>query len=656
MTPTIEPPTIEPPTIVARTVAPTGRVLARPPSIFRTTARLVEVRWAALALVLFLIGALLQAIGAPAAVWWTLYLACYASGGWGPAAAGIEALRRKSLDVDLLMIVAAIAAASIGQVFDGALLIVIFATSGALEAIVTQRTADSVSSLLNLAPERATRLTPGAGGATEEDVDTADLVVGDTILVRPGERIGADGVVLAGISDVDQAAMTGESVPVIRTGGDDVLSGTVNGTGALQITVTRAANDSVVSRIVALVQEASATKAKTQLFIEKVEQRYSGGVVVVTLLVFFMPLLLGDDLNAALLRAITFMIVASPCAVVLSTMPPLLAAIANAGRHGVLVKSATVMEQVGSTTVVAFDKTGTLTEGRPQVTLVEAVNAAADDDAVLRYAAAVEQFSEHPLGRAIVRAAHVRGLTVPAAGAFASTPGLGVCGTVHTHLVKVERPGTTPGQASTGTIVEVSVDGALVGRITLEDAVRPTAARTVAELRAVVGNRVHLLTGDNAQAAAHIASLTGIDTVSAGLLPAEKAAVVQGLERSGDRVLLIGDGVNDAPALAAATTGIAMGRHGSDLALETADAIVVRDELEALPPLVAISRRARRLVVTNLVIAATFIAALVTWDLTATLPLPLAVAGHEGSTVIVALNGLRLLRARAWQRTGAPTG
>ena len=655
MTPTIEPPTIAPPTIVPDTGALTGRVLAKPPSILRTTARLVEVRWAALALVLFLIGAPLQAIGAPAAVWWTLYLACYASGGWGPASAGIQALRRKTLDVDLLMIVAAIAAASIGQVFDGALLIVIFATSGALEAIVTQRTADSVSSLLNLAPERATRLTPGVGGATEDDVDTADLVVGDTILVRPGERIGADGVVLAGISDVDQAAMTGESVPVIRTGGDDVLSGTVNGTGALQIEVTRAANDSVVSRIVALVQEASATKAKSQLFIEKVEQRYSTGVVVVTLLVFFVPLLLGDELNAALLRAITFMIVASPCAVVLSTMPPLLAAIANAGRHGVLVKSATVMEQVGSTTVVAFDKTGTLTEGRPQVTLVEAVNAA-DDDAVLRYAAAVEQYSEHPLGRAIVRAAHVRGLTVPAADAFTSTPGLGVVGTVQTHLVTVERPGTTPGQASTGTIVDVSVDGAVVGRITLEDALRPTAARTVAQLRAVVGDRVHLLTGDNDRAAAHIAALTGIDTVSAGLLPAEKAAVVQGLERGGDRVLLIGDGVNDAPALAAATTGIAMGRHGSDLALETADAIVVRDELEALPPLVAISRQARRLVVTNLVIAATFIAALVTWDLTATLPLPLAVAGHEGSTVIVALNGLRLLRARAWQRPSAPTG
>ena len=655
MTPTIEPRTIKPPTIVPDTGALTGRVLAKPPSILRTTARLVEVRWAALALVLFLIGAPLQAIGAPAAVWWTLYLACYASGGWGPASAGIQALRRKTLDVDLLMIVAAIAAASIGQVFDGALLIVIFATSGALEAIVTQRTADSVSSLLNLAPERATRLTPGVGGATEDDVDTADLVVGDTILVRPGERIGADGVVLAGISDVDQAAMTGESVPVIRTGGDDVLSGTVNGTGALQIEVTRAANDSVVSRIVALVQEASATKAKSQLFIEKVEQRYSTGVVVVTLLVFFVPLLLGDELNAALLRAITFMIVASPCAVVLSTMPPLLAAIANAGRHGVLVKSATVMEQVGSTTVVAFDKTGTLTEGRPQVTLVEAVNAA-DDDAVLRYAAAVEQYSEHPLGRAIVRAAHVRGLTVPAADAFTSTPGLGVVGTVQTHLVTVERPGTTPGQASTGTIVDVSVDGAVVGRITLEDALRPTAARTVAQLRAVVGDRVHLLTGDNDRAAAHIAALTGIDTVSAGLLPAEKAAVVRGLERGGDRVLLIGDGVNDAPALAAATTGIAMGRHGSDLALETADAIVVRDELEALPPLVAISRQARRLVVTNLVIAATFIAALVTWDLTATLPLPLAVAGHEGSTVIVALNGLRLLRARAWQRPSAPTG
>ncbi|WP_024366868.1 heavy metal translocating P-type ATPase [Arthrobacter sp. TB 26] len=634
-------------TLISPAGAATGRSLPKPPSIFRTGARLPEVRWATVALALFLVGGAAQLAGAPAVVWWFFYLACYAAGGWEPALSGLRALREKTLDVDLLMIVAAIAAAAIGQVFDGALLIVIFATSGALEALVTQRTADSVSSLLGLAPERATRLLDGTG--PEEEVNTADLQVGDVILVRPGERIGADGTVIRGVSEVDQAAMTGESVPVIRREGDEVLSGTVNGSGALSVRVAKAAKDSVVSRIVTLVEEASATKAKTQLFIEKVEQRYSVGVIVATLLVFFLPLSLGESLDAALLRAITFMIVASPCAVVLSTMPPLLAAIANAGRHGVLVKSATVMEQVGRTNVVAFDKTGTLTDGTPKVTSVDSLDAALNPAQILGLAAAVEQYSEHPLGRAILRDAREKSLTVEPAAEFKAVPGQGVSGIVHGRLVRVERPSAEDDDTVAGTVVYVIIDGATAGRITLADRLRPTAAATVERLRQITGNPVHLLTGDNHRAAAQIAAETGIDDVRSRLLPADKAAAVHSLEQDGHRVLLIGDGVNDAPAIAAATTGIAMGRHGSDLALDTADAIIVRDELEALPSLIAISKRAHRFVIANLAIAATFITVLVTWDLISTLPLPLAVAGHEGSTVIVALNGLRLLRSQAWK-------
>ncbi|WP_019482576.1 heavy metal translocating P-type ATPase [Arthrobacter sp. TB 23] len=625
-----------------------GRVLAKPPSIFTTALRLPEVRWAGIALLLFLLGSIAQSTGMPPVVWWVLYLACYVAGGWEPALAGLQALRAKTLDVDLLMIVAAIAAASIGQVFDGALLIVIFATSGSLEAIVTQRTADSVTSLLDLAPEQATRLRGADGDNAEEYVDTAELREGDVILVRPGERIGADGLVIHGVSEVDQAAMTGESVPVVRGVGDEVLSGTLNGTGALQIKVTREAKDSVVSRIVTLVEEASATKAKTQLFIEKVEQRYSLGVVIFTLLVFSVPFLLGEPLEESLLRAITLMIVASPCAVVLSTMPPLLAAIANAGRHGVLVKSATVMEQVGQTTIVAFDKTGTLTEGRPHVISVDPAGNTHDEDTVLMLAAAVEQYSEHPLGRAILAAARQRGIAIPDAEEFLARPGVGVSGIVDGERISVERPAhPTPG--ATGTTVDVLVNSTVIGRITLQDTLRADAADTVAKLRNITGNPVHLLTGDNPQAAAHIAGQTGIDAVRAELLPADKATAVQEMEQDGQRVLIVGDGVNDAPALAAASTGIAMGRHGSDLALDTADAIMVRDELSALPALIAMSQRARRFVIANLIIAATFITVLVTWDLISTLPLALAVAGHEGSTVIVALNGLRLLRSKAWQ-------
>ncbi len=575
-------------------------------------------------------------------MWWTLYLLGYVAGGWEPAWAGLTALRNKVLDVDLLMIVAAIAAASIGQVFDGALLIVIFATSGALEALVTQRTADSVSSLLSLTPEQATRLIRVGAREELEDVPTSALQVGDLILVRPGERIGADGVVVDGISEVDQAAMTGESMPVRRGEGQDVLSGTVNGTGALTVRVTRPASESVIARVVAMVSEASETKSQRQMFIEKVEQRYSLGVVAATLLVFFVPLGFGTDFREALLRAITFMIVASPCAVVLSTMPPLLASIANAGRHGVLVKSATVMERLGRTSLVAFDKTGTLTHGAPVVRDVTA-RPGQTRQSVLALAAAVEQHSEHPIGRAVVRA--VPEGSAPAAN-FRAIPGHGVEGVVDGRLVRVVQ--TADESGTVGTIVDVLVDGEPVGTLTLDDALRPDAASSVARTETLTASPVHLLTGDNDRTAADIAARTGIRVVHARLLPADKAEAVKRLEDDGATVMVVGDGVNDAPALAAASIGVAMGRHGSDLALDTADAVIIRDELSAVPAVINLSRKTHRYVVANLIIAATFITVLVTWDLVATLPLPLAVAGHEGSTVIVALNGLRLLRKSAW--------
>ena len=630
---------------------------------------LPEVRWASVATVLFVLGLAAQFGGAPAWLWWALYLACYVTGGWEPALAGLQALRAKSLDVDLLMIVAAIGAAAIGQVLDGGLLIVIFATSGALEAFLTQRTADSVRSLLDLAPDSATVITEAGN---EDVVDAATLSVGDVIVVRPGERIGGDGQVISGASDVDQASITGEPLPVAKNAGDEVFAGTLNGTGVLRIRVDRAAADTIVARIVAMVQEASATKAKAQLFIEKVEQYYSIGVVAATLAVFFVPLALGAALQPALLRAMTFMIVASPCAVVLATMPPLLAAMATAGRNGVLVKSAVVMEQLGSITAVAFDKTGTLTQGTPQLTDVETIDEARyDTDNILTWAAAAEHPSEHPLAQAIVAAAATeRGLRLPTAQDFDSTPGRSVHATIDGHTVQVGSPrhllpdsATSASTAAavadleaTGkTVVIVVADGVPAGILALADQLRPGAADTVAELTALTGTAPALLTGDNARAANTLAAQIGITDIRAGLLPQDKVTAVRELEDAGRRVLLVGDGVNDAPALAAAHTGVAMGRAGSDLALETADAVIVRDDLATLPAVIALSRRARRIVIANLAIATTFITGLVLWDLLGHLPLPLGVAGHEGSTVIVGLNGMRLLAQRAWTAVPAPT-
>ncbi|TQM10829.1 heavy metal translocating P-type ATPase [Pseudonocardia kunmingensis] len=623
---------------------------------------LPEVRWAALATMLFVLGLLVQLAGAPAWAWWTLHLACYVAGGWEPGLAGLRALREKVLDVDLLMVVAAIGAAAIGQVVDGALLIVIFATSGALEAVATRRTEDSVRGLLDLAPDRATRLTGSAGG--EEVVDAAALEVGDVILVRPGERVGGDGLVVDGASDVDQASITGEPLPVGKGPGDEVFAGTLNGRGALRVRITRPAGDTVVARIVAMVAEASATKARTQLFIEKVEQRYSVGMVVATLALFVVPLALGAALEPTLLRAMTFMIVASPCAVVLATMPPLLSAIANAGRHGVLVKSAVVLERLGTATILAFDKTGTLTEGRPRLVQVRPLDGLGSDEA-LALAAAAERGSEHPLARAVVAAARDAGLDLRPARDFASVPGHGVTARVDGRSVEVGSPARLPVEDPRAaalvseleragqTAVVVRVDGAVVAVLGLADTVRRAAADGVARLAALTGARPVLLTGDNPLAAARIAAEVGIDDVRAGLLPEDKVAAVRELEAAGHRVVVVGDGVNDAPALAAAHVGIAMGRAGSDLALDTADAVITRDELGAVPTVIALARRARRLVVANLAIAATVIAVLVAWDLFGTLPLPLGVAGHEGSTILVGLNGLRLLRAAAWRRAAA---
>ncbi|TGD85144.1 cadmium-translocating P-type ATPase [Mycolicibacterium sp. CH28] len=619
---------------------------------------LPEVRWALIAAVLFAMGGLVQLVGAPPWLYWTLCLACYAAGGWEPGWAGLKALRGKTLDVDLLMAAAAIGAAAIGQVFDGALLIVIFATSGALEAVATKRTADSVRGLLDLAPATATRITDDG---EEEVVDTSVLDVGNVFMIRPGERIGGDGLVVDGASEVDQATITGEPLPVDKATGDEVFAGTVNGTGTLRVRVTRPAADTVIARIVAMVAEASASKATMQLFIEKIEQRYSVGMVIATVALFVLPLVFGADLQSTLLRAMTFMIVASPCALVLSTMPPLLSAIANAGRHGVLVKSAVVLERLSTVTHVALDKTGTVTEGSPRLMQIRRVpDVAVDDTELLALAAAVENPSEHPLARAIVAAAGAAGLPLRPVEDFASAPGRGVRGRVGDTFVEVGNPTLLAEDRGVAhdlvdeleqvgyTAVVVRRNGAVAGVLGLTDRVREAAADMVAALTALTGTRPILLTGDNSRAAAALAAQLGIADVRAELLPQDKVAAVRELETVGAKVMLVGDGVNDAPAMAAATVGVAMGRTGSDLALDTADAVITRDDLSAIPAVLALARRARRLVIANLAIAATFITVLVAWDLLGHLPLPLGVAGHEGSTVLVGLNGLRLLRDAAW--------
>ncbi|MFC4946216.1 heavy metal translocating P-type ATPase [Pseudonocardia sp. GCM10023141] len=616
-----------------------------------------EVRWSAVSLVAFLVAVVLGLVGAPWLLVVAAYLVCCVAGGWEPAWAGLRALGERKLDVDLLMVVAAIAAAAIGQWFDGGLLMVIFATSGALEAVMTARTRAGITALLDIAPETATVLVNGV----EREIPAVELVAGQEVVMRPGERIPGDGRVTEGTSEVDTAALTGEPVPVRRSVGDEVLAGTVNGTGVLRVLVVRDAADSVVAGIAAQVERAAATKSDRQLFIERVEQRYSIVVVAATLALLAVPLLLGADFTSTLLRAMTFMIVASPCAIVLATMPPLLAAIAVAGRRGVLVKDATVMEALAEIDTVVLDKTGTLTTGRPQVITTVPITshdgpaANVDIDAVLAVAAAAEAGSEHVLGQAVRRHALDRGLVVPDAADFAAIPGEGVRARVGTAHVLVGRPEILPTrntvvdtivnalQNDGQTAVVVVINDAAVAVIGLADEPRAGAADAVSALRQVVDDEPEILTGDADRPAQILADRVGIRRVHSGLLPAGKVDHVQARQAHGRHVLAAGDGLNDSPLLACADVGLVVGEGAGALTVEAADGVLTRDPLANLAPMIKLARRARRISRANLAFAATVIVGLVGWDLLDTLPLALGVAGHELSTVIVCLNGLRLL-------------
>jgi heavy metal translocating P-type ATPase len=600
---------------------------------------LPEVRWAALALAAFALAVPAEMLGAPAPLVAALYAACYLAGGWEPAMEGLRALRERTLDVDLLMIVAALGAAAIGQYLDGALLIVIFASSGALEAVMTARTRAGITGLLDLAPERANRVGPDG----EQQVRAADLAVGDEVVVRPGERVPADGTVLDGVTEIDTASLTGEPLPVRRGTGDEVHAGTVNGTGSIRVRVDKDPADTLVAGIAAQVGRAAETKSRRQLFVERIERRYSVLVVVGALALVAVPLAFGADLRGTLLRAMTFMIVASPCAIVLATMPPLLAAIAVAGRRGVLLKDATVVETLAEADAVALDKTGTVTRGRPEVRDVRPLAGTAD--ALLALAAAAEAGSEHVLGRAVVAEARRRGLALAPATDFAAVPGSGVRAVVGGREVWVGRSATP---AVDHTVVDVLVDGEPAGTLVLADELRPGARAAVAALADAVGEAPALLTGDAAGPAEGVAARVGVSRVHAGLLPADKAAIVDGWRAEGRIVLAVGDGINDAPLLATADVGLAVAEGAGSLSTEAADGVLLRDPLGAPAPLVTLARRACRVARANLAFAAAVIVGLVVWDLAGTLPLAVGVAGHELSTVLVCLNGLRLLVRPGW--------
>jgi len=588
----------------------------------------------------------------------TLGVIAYATGGYFGVRASLESLKQRQLDIDFLMVTAALGAAAVGEWRDGAILLFLFSLSNVLQDYAIGRSRRAIQALFALHPEEA----HVRRGETVETVPISELTIGQTVLIRPGERIPVDGEIVAGGSSVDQSPITGESMPVEKGIGDRVFAGTLNQQGSLDVRVTQLASDSTLSRIIKMVEEAQGRKAPTQRFLDDFEQYYALGVIGAALLVMLVPwLALGWTFDDSFYRAMVLLVVASPCALVISVPAAFLSAIAAGARRGVIFKGGVHLEQMAEIKVVAFDKTGTLTAGTPAVTDIHTFNGYGEDE-LLRAAATVESRSEHPLSQAVRRAAESRDLALGEVADFSADAGRGVTGVVDGEVVRVgnrryieECAGRPPDgllavhdrlESEGKTVLLVCNGGGWMGALAVADEIRPQSATIVDELHAAGIERVVMLTGDNASVGEAIGQQAHIDQVHAGLMPADKATIMEQLEREVGPVAMVGDGVNDAPALAAATVGIAMGAAGTDVALETADVVLMGDKLEAIPYAIKLSRRARRVVWQNITFALAVIVVLVLGAFIVELPLPVGVIGHEGSTVIVVLNGLRLLAGR----------
>ncbi|ELZ31420.1 heavy metal translocating P-type ATPase [Halogeometricum pallidum JCM 14848] len=605
----------------------------------------------------------------PQLLLWAGYGVAYVFGGWYGLKGAVETLRHRAVDIDLLMIVAALGALSIGAPFEGAMLLFLFSLSNTLQHYAIGRSRRAIRSLVEMRPESAQVLRDGAEVALPID----EVEVGDVFVLRPGDRIPLDGVVRSGESAVDQASLTGESVPVTKTPGDEVFGGTINESGSLEVEVTRQAHESAIARLIHMVERAQSEKAPTQRLIDRLEQPYVLGVFGLTVAAIAVPLALGGEFASTFYRAMTLMVAASPCAVVISTPAAVLSAIASGGRQGVLFKGGEHVETAATVDAVAFDKTGTLTAGDTQLTDVavdDRRDEVATEDELLALAAAVQARSEHHLAKATVAAAAERSLDVADATGFRAAAGKGVRATVgdarvhignrsyfETTLADAEIDGFERGvdrlasleaEGKTSVLVARETNGVVrvLGWLAFTDTLRPGAAEMVAELRSLGVERVVMLTGDNEGVARRIADEVGVDEVQAELLPEEKVTTIEELVSRYGSVAMVGDGVNDAPALATATLGVAMGGAGTDVALETADVVLMGDDLGKIPYVLRLGRKTRRTLTVNLAIAFGAIALMVAAILLRGIPLPLAVVGHEGSTVLVSLNGLRLLSYR----------
>lgn len=585
-----------------------------------------------------------------------LYLLAYIAGGYDVAMHAIPGLRKGKFDTDVLMLAAALGAAALGEWAEGAFLLFLFGLGHAGERYALDRARNAVNALGELMPETA----QVKRGDRIVEAPVEELTIGEVVVVRPGDRVPVDGRVIAGESAVDQSPITGESIPVTKTPGSDVFAGTINQDVSLEVQVTRLARDNTLARVMALVAEAQSQQSPTQQFTERFTRRFVPAVLGLVLLVIVVPPTFGwMALRESFYRAMLLLVAASPCALALGTPAAVLAGIAQAARNGVLIKGGAHLENLGALNVMAFDKTGTLTEGRFRVTDLVPFNGVGEVE-LLRLAGAVEQQSNHPLAQAVVRAARARDLALPSASGMENLSGRGVRGEIEGRSVRIgslklfremDGPPADSGLVDTvrrledegKTTMAVWQAGAFLGVLALADTPRPGARESLRKLLELGVRKLVMLTGDNETVARTVGEAVGVTDVRADLLPEQKLAAIQQLQREHGDIAMTGDGVNDAPALATATVGIAMGGAGTAVALETADVALMADDLGKLPFAVGLSRASRAIIRQNLAISLGVIGLLVLTSVLGMVPLSGAVVLHEGSTILVVLNALRLL-------------
>lgn len=584
----------------------------------------------------------------------TLFIASFLIGGFFKAREGItETIKNKTLNVEILMILAAIGSGIIGYWEEGAILIFIFAMSGALESYTTSKSHRELTALMDLQPQEAWLIKNGS----EIRVPVEQLQVGDHILVKPGEQIPADGVIVNGKTSIDEATITGESIPVYKTVQDEVFAGTVNTSGAITVQVTKPNHETLFQKVIDLIKQAQAEQTPQQQFIERFEAVYVYVVLIATGIMMFLPYYVFSwSWEETFYRAIVLLVVASPCAVVASITPAMLSAISNGARNGILFKSGNHLEALSHLKAVAFDKTGTLTVGRPEVTdFVVDKSMQAQELSILQAVASIENQSNHPLAQAIVRFAQKRNITTFLETDYVEdVTGWGIRGKINEDIWKIGKKDFMDESerwlklvdqfAEEGkTAVLVQKNEQVVGILALKDQLREHAKAAISTLKSL-GVKPIMLTGDNDSTARKIAADVGVSDYFSECLPDEKLEKIKEIKETIGTTAMVGDGINDAPALATADIGIAMG-EGTDVALETADVVLMKNNLLKIPQAIKLSRKLNRIVKQNLTFSVAVIILLIISNFTTGIDLPFAVMGHEGSTILVILNGLRLLRS-----------